>query len=99
MILMVACGGSSSSGDTEESPERVIGLITGIEPEDEFDVPTSFTVEEEDGDSYPIEIDPELDYGFDLLHVREHFVAEDPVDVEVDDRDGSLIAISIDDVE
>ena len=97
---MVACGGSSDSGnDVEEPPTQVIGLITDIEPQDETELPTSFTVEEDDGDAYTIDIDPELDYGFDLFHVRDHFITDDPVDVAVESRDGALVATSIEDVE
>jgi hypothetical protein len=99
LCLLVACGGSSSSGDEAPAPDRVVGLITDIEPADEFELPTNFTVEEEDGDAYTIDVDPELDYGFDLLHVREHFASDDPVDVAVESRDGALVATSIEDVE
>ena len=99
LCLMVACGGSSDSGTDEPAPDRVVGLITDIEPEDELELPTNFTVEEEDGDTYSIDIDPEFDYGFDLLHVREHFVTDDPVDVTVESRDDALVATSIEDVE
>ena len=97
--LAVACGGSSAPGADEAAPDRVVGTITDIEPEDEMTLPTNFTVEEEDGDAYSIDIDPELDYGFDLLHVRDHFTTEDPVDVDIEVRGGSLIATSIEDVE
>ena len=76
----------------------MVGLITDVRPADETAVPVSFTVEEEDGDAYTIDIDPEHDYGFDLLHVREHFVTEDPVDVSIDERDGTLFATAIEDV-
>ena len=99
LCLTVACGGSSAPSEEEPAPDQVVGLITEVEPPEETEIPTSFTVEEEDGDTYDIGIDPELDYGFDLLHVRDHFVTEDPVDVAVEERDGELIATSIADVE
>src|SRR5688500_4107590 len=98
LCLMVACGGSSAPGE-EQSPSRVVGVITEVEPGDETALPTSFTVEEDDGDDFTIEIDPDHDYVFDLLHVREHFKTEDPVDVAVEDRAGSLVAVTIEDVE
>ena len=94
-LVAVACGGSEEP--PEESPTRVTGLIADVEPP-EGTTPTSFTVEEEDGDSYAIEIDPELDYGFDLHHVYEHFENDDPVDVTVEERDGALVATAIEDV-
>ena len=92
-VLAMACGDRGAP----PSPERIIGLVTEVEPEDETEIPTSFTVEDEDGTPFSIEIDPELDYGFDLLHVREHLVTQDPVDVSVEERDGALIATSIED--
>ena len=100
LCLMVACGGSSSPEEgAEPAPSQVVGLITDVEPADETAVPTSFTVEEDDGDTFTIDIDPDHDYGFDLLHVREHFVTDDPVDVSVEQREGSLVATSIEDLE
>ena len=95
-LFVVACGGESEpEGD---APERVVGVITEIEPEDAHE-PENFTVEEEDGDTFTIEVDPEHDYGFDLLHVYEHFNTEDPVEVTVEERDGGLVATEIADVE
>jgi len=80
-----------------DAPSRVVGVITEIEPE-HADAPESFVIEEEDGDTFTIEVDPEMDYGFDLHHVYEHFEEEDPLDVQVEQRDGSLVATSISDV-
>ena len=97
--IAVSCGSDSEPSGASEVPDRIVGLITEVEPEDESEVPTSFKVEEDDGDTFTIEIDPQLDYGFDLLHVREHFVTEDPVDVSVEERDDALVATSIEDVE
>ena len=100
LCLMVACGGSSASDPADEdagSPGRVVGLITDVEPVGGT-TPTNFTVEEEDGDTYTIDIDSEFDYGFDLHHVYEHFENDDPVDVTVEERDGALVATAIEDV-
>ena len=96
LLLASACGdGNASNPDT--APPRVVGLITQIEPP-EGGPPQNFTVEEEDGDAYTIDIDPNHDYGFDLNHLYEHWDAEEPVAVAVKVSDGRLVAESIDDV-
>ncbi len=94
--LGVACGGEAETTPQSPAPDRVIGVITAIEPEDGH-VPTSFEVEEDDGDAFTIVVDQEQDYGFDLHHVYEHFEEEDPVDVTVEVRDGDLVATAIED--
>ncbi len=96
-VFLGACGdeGAEPMGD---APSRVVGLITEIEPE-EGHAPESFVIEEDDGDTFTIEVDPETDYGFDLHHVYEHFEEEDPLDVQVEERDGALVATEIADVE
>ena len=58
---------------------------------------TSFEVRSE-GENYEIFIDPEIDYGFRLGHLQAHRVSGDPVLVKLDDRDGKLFALSIEDV-
>ena len=98
LLFAVACGGESEPAADGETPERVVGMITEIEPEDAH-APENFVVEEEDGDTFTITVDPEHDYGFDLLHVYEHYNTEQPVDVAVEERDGALVATEIADVE
>lgn len=96
-VITAACSGDAEPSAEEVTPERVVGSITDIEPEE--GEPTGFTVEEDDGDAFLITIDPSHDYGFDLLHIRDHFIQEDPVEVRIEERDGDLFAISIEDVE
>lgn len=79
------------------APDRIVGLITEVDPVDGH-APESFTIEEENGDTHAVEIDPDHDYGFNLHHVYEHFEKELPVDVAVEERDGALVATSIEDV-
>jgi hypothetical protein len=42
-----------------------------------------------------VRIDPAVDYGFDLVHLREHQQTGDPVLCTVESRDGSLYALVI----
>ena len=95
LAVGVACGGNDAPSDP--SPESVLGVITEIEP-DEGGPVERFTVTEEDGDVYELQIDPELNYGFDLNHLYEHLDSEDPVDVQVHSTGDELIAHSIEDV-
>jgi hypothetical protein len=46
-------------------------------------------------ESYVIEIDPEREYGFDLEHLEEHRRTGDPVRVDLKDRNGRLVALTI----
>lgn len=98
LVLAGACGGDADVTTSSEMPERVVGLITEIEPEDGV-TPNSFVVEEDDGDTFTIEVDTDTDYGFDLHHVYEHFENDEPVDVTVEEHDGALVATDIADVE
>jgi hypothetical protein len=102
-LLGAACGddepAAPSNGDTvaaEDAPDQVTGVLLDVQSES-LDEVTGFTLK--DGDQvYEILIDPNVDYGFDLGHLREHLRAGDPVSVPLDARDGKLYAISIDDV-
>ena len=91
-FALMACGGDADT----KAPANVVGTIVEVEPDD--GQPTSFVVETEDGETYTIEVDPKIDYGFDLAHLHEHHESEDPVDVDIDERDGTLYALSIEDV-
>ena len=95
LVVLAACGGSEPLTSTDQ--DRVVGLIVEIEPEEGTTV-EGFVVEENDGDSFDIRIDQNLDYGFDLNHLREHMDGDLPVDVDIDQRDDRLIALSIEDV-
>ena len=95
-VLLVACGGDEPTTSTGETPERVTGTITEVEPAE--GTPEHFIVQEEDGDEFTIEIDPDMDYGFDLTHLHEHQASGDPVDVDIRTEGDALIATSIVDV-
>lgn len=85
-LLLAACG------QPEPAPDRVVGVIETIEG----DI-ASFTVAEQDGDRYEIVIASDVDYGFDLQHLREHETTGDPVDVRLEQRGADLVALSIED--
>ncbi len=93
LLLAVACGGDAAS---PPAPSNVTGTIVDVEPAE--GQPTNFTLETEDGDAYTIDIDPEVDYGFDLAHLHKHHETGDPVAVDLEERDGTLYAQSIEDV-
>ena len=99
-IAVVALGalGACGGDDPQEAgaPSSVTGIVTAVESEGLNEV-TSFTLKDGD-DVYAILIDEEIDYGFPLGHLEEHRVGAAPVEVEIEDRDGDLYALSIEDV-
>ena len=89
---------SGCSGDEKERspvPAKVTGVLTDIESEGIGEV-RGFTLKDGD-DMYEILIDPEIEYGFDLGHLQEHLSGSLPVTVELEERDGSLYAQTIED--
>ena len=89
-LLVTACG----SDEESTAPPVVTGLIVEVRGEGR-DI-ESFTLDV-GGRSYEIRIAPDVDYGFDLAHLREHERDEVPVRVRVEERDGELYALRIDD--
>jgi hypothetical protein len=96
LLVAAACAQDDAVSRADEVPSEVTGLITAIVPS-QGDI-ESFTIEE-DGTSYEIKIAEDVDYGFDLEHLRVHLEDELPVIVTVDDRDGAAVATAIEDVE
>ncbi len=88
-MALIACAGD------EPAPTELTGVILEIESEGLDDV-RSFTLRSE-GETYEILIDPELDYGFPLSHLNSHRATADPVVVDLEERDGELFALSIED--
>lgn len=78
-------------------PDRVRGVITDLEPGDTSAEPTSFELETAEGTDYTIRIAEDVEYGFDLAHLHEHLSAKDPVIVAIEERNGELFALEIDD--
>lgn len=56
----------------------------------------AFTVKEGD-ELYEINIDPDIDYRFNLGHLNEHRATAEPVRVELEERGDELVARSIED--
>lgn len=50
-----------------------------------------------EGETYEILIDPEREYGFPLGHLNDHLQGADPVRVDIDQKDDSIYAVTIED--
>ena len=87
-----ACGSEPEEQPREPVPPRVVGLIVDLEMEG--GAVRSFVLEAE-GERYDVLIDQEIDYGFDLQHLREHQRLDQPVDVKLEQRGGALYATEI----
>lgn len=99
VVVVVALSLSGCSSDPAAQPTDVTGplegVIVAIDSEALGDV-TSFTLK--DGDqTYEIYIAEDVDYGFPLGHMQEHVQTADPVSVEIEEREGKLYALSIED--
>ena len=94
LLACVACGGESTLSG-EDVPATVTGDVVEVRPTD-GDV-ESFVVEQ-DGSRYEILIADDVEYGFDLAHLREHMTAGDPVQVAIEQRSDGAMALSIEDV-
>ena len=89
--LVGACGDASSP----LPPSPVTGVIVEIHGEGS-DI-RSFTLASGD-ETYEIRIADDVDYGFDLAHLREHQAAGEAVRCRVEDRGGAAYALTIEDV-
>jgi hypothetical protein len=98
VLLHAACGGDDSSGRTTagpNAPDQVRGPVISVDSQGLGKV-RSFDVK--NGDRiYKVRIDPSVDYGFPLDHLNEHRISGDPVIVGVEEREGELFALSIED--
>lgn len=95
-FLGAACGGDDEpAAPAEEAPSEVTGVLLDVESEGLGDV-QSFTLKDGD-ETYEIFIAEDVDYGFNLGHLNEHLSTGDPVTVPLEERDGKLYALSIDD--
>ena len=94
-VLALALAGCSASEPACSDRNPVTGIVLDVESRTLTDV-RAFTLRSE-GEECEILIDPERSYGFPLPHLNEHKISADPVRVEVERRDGELVALSIDD--
>jgi hypothetical protein len=86
-LLVVSC-----TAERKPAPDQVTGVITEVRRAQGRIA--GFTVDS-GAESYAIDIDPRRDYGFDLEHLEEHRRTGDPVRVDLQDRDGRLVALTI----
>jgi hypothetical protein len=89
LVLVAACGGGG--GDERD---ELIGLIVDVQGRGN-DV-RSFTLES-GGQEYRIRIAPDVDYGFQLGHLRTHEASLYPVRCTLERRAGRLYALEISD--
>jgi hypothetical protein len=97
-FLGAACGGDDPAPrapEERDAPSEVTGVLLDVESEGVDEV-VSFTLKDGD-DTYEIFIADDVDYGFPLGHLSEHLSTGDPVKVPLEERDGKLYALSIDD--
>ena len=87
--------GACSSDEPPDAPDQVTGVLTDVESFGIGDI-RGFTVKD-GSETFEVKIDPEVEYGFDLGHLQEHLSGSLPVTVELEERDGVLYALSIDD--
>jgi hypothetical protein len=89
LTLFSGCGGGRDG-----APDELTGLIVALDGE--AGEITSFTLEA-GLEEYEIRIAPDVDYGFDLAHLREHQRDALPVRCELEEREGDLYALTIED--
>jgi hypothetical protein len=89
LTLFSGCGGGRG-----DAPDELTGLIVALDGK--AGEITSFTLEA-GLEEYEIRIAPDVDYGFDLAHLREHQRDALPVRCELEEREGDLYALTIED--
>ena len=89
----ILAGGCSSASD--RAPETLTGTITEIERGDSDEI-VGLVLDAED-EEWTIQIVEDIDYGFDLEHLQEHMDQDLPVTVSLEERDGDLVALTVED--
>ena len=90
LVLVAGCGGTSTSGDSgDEAPREVTGRIMKIERTNGRISALDIT---SDGKSYRVVVAPDIDYGFDLEHLKQHRSQHLPVRCPLEQRGGRLVA-------
>jgi hypothetical protein len=90
-----SCGGSGgeSGGDTTAAATEVVGVITEISRTG--GTVDAITIRSEDEETHRLELDPAIDYGFDLEHLEEHRREGLPVRCHVAHRGDAAVATVI----
>jgi hypothetical protein len=98
LALLVVLGGAGcgGTGDAAAPPRDAEGYVVAVAGEGS-DVP-SFTLQV-GTEEYEVLIDPAIDYGFDLAHLRDHQRSSEPVRCVLEQREGGTYALRIEDVE
>lgn len=96
LLVPTACSSGTTAPDAASSPVggTFRGRVTDVTIQN--GAVTRFELTTED-DTIAVAIDPERDYGFDLLHLEEHEATGDPVIVETEAVADDLVALSIED--
>ena len=96
ITTMGACGGDDPTPTPAASaPDQVTGVVIDIVASEIDDI-QAFTLK--DGDmQYDIFIADDVEYGFPLGHLQEHLQMAEPVTVDLEERDGQLYALTIED--
>ena len=92
-LMSLVAGACASSSD--RAPDSLTGTITEIERGDSDEI-VGLVLEAED-EEWTIRIAEDVDYGFDLEHLQEHMDQDLPVTVGLEQRDGDLVALTVED--
>ena len=95
LLSLASCGGGDE--DALDAPSEVTGVVVdissrGIGQVDSFDLKDADRI-------YEVHIADDVDYGFDPSHLTSHMTGALPVTVRLEERDGRLYALSIEDAE
>ena len=94
LAALAVTAGAAGCGEEERAvPPVAVGVITTINGEG--GVVESFMLETRDQGTLEVFIAADVDYGFDLAHLREHQLTGDPVRCRLEERDGDAYALEI----
>ena len=91
-LVVASCGGSAD--ETPPAPTEVTGTIEFVDTVGSK--VTGFSLRG-GGETYRVAIADDVDYGFELRHLEEHAATGDPVRCRLEERDGQLYALRVDD--
>ncbi len=90
LVTIASCGGSAD----ETAPTEVTGTILFVDTVGSR--VTGFSLRG-DSETYRVAIAADVDYGFELRHLAEHVATGDPVRCRLEERNGQLYALRVDD--
>ncbi len=100
MLVLALTLGACTTEDplqdpSDEFPEKITGVLLSIESTG-FAQVESFKLKVQER-IYTVLTDPDIEYGSFLGHLSEHLRRAEPVTVTLDERDGDLYALTIED--